>query len=69
MQRAATETDREREPAAGGASSGGHAVWLDETARIASFHQVDGYRMQTFQVHAFFMKYLHSLQERGYRFQ
>lgn len=47
----------------------GNIVWLNEQDRIASFHQVDGYEKQTFNTHDFFMKFLHSLQERGYRFQ
>ncbi len=46
-----------------------HVVWLNEQDRIASFHYVEGYNIQTFSCHDFFMSFLHSLQERGYRFQ
>ena len=46
-----------------------HTVWLSEQDRIASFHHVEGYNIQTFSCHDFFMSFLHSLQERGYRFQ
>jgi len=46
-----------------------HIVWLSERDRIASFHHVDGYEIQRFNCHDFFMKFLHSLQERGFRFQ
>ena len=46
-----------------------HIVWLSEQDRIASFHHVEGYYTQTFTCHDFFMSFLHSLQERGYRFQ
>ena len=46
-----------------------HIVWLSEQDRIASFHHVEGYSIQTFSCHDFFMSFLHSLQERGYRFQ
>lgn len=46
-----------------------YIVWLDEQARIASFHNVAGYEKRSFTCHEFFMSFLHSLQERGYRFQ
>lgn len=44
-------------------------VWLSETERIASFHPVEGYEVQMFTCHDFFISFLQSLQERGYRFQ
>lgn len=44
-------------------------VWLSEKDRIASFHPVDGYESQSFSCHEFFMAFLHTLQERGFRFQ
>ena len=44
-------------------------VWLDEQARIASFHSVAGYEERSFRCHDYFMGFLISLQERGYRFQ
>ena len=44
-------------------------VRLNEQARIASFHCVAGYEERFFTCHGFFMGFLHSLQERGYRFQ
>ena len=46
-----------------------HTVWLNDQARIASFHQVEGYILRTFICHDAYMTFLHSLQERGYRFQ
>ena len=46
-----------------------HIVWLSEKDRIASFHHVEGYQIQTFNLHDHFISYLHSLQERGFRFQ
>lgn len=46
-----------------------HAVWIGEEDRIASFHAVDTYELQTFVCHDFFLEYLRSLQERGFRFQ
>lgn len=47
----------------------GLVVWISERDRIASFHPVDGYRRQIFRQYDFFMNFLHSLQERGFRFQ
>ena len=44
-------------------------VWLDETARIASFHEIIGYQRHDYTNHSYFMDFLDSLQERGYRFQ
>ncbi|MBQ2739476.1 MAG: hypothetical protein IJE22_05540 [Oscillibacter sp.] len=44
-------------------------VWLDEQAKIASFHAVEGYRRQEFTTQDFFHKFMMSLQERGFRFQ
>ena len=46
-----------------------HTVWVSEKDRIASFHPVEGYAIQTFSNHDFFMSYIHSLQERSFRFQ
>ena len=46
-----------------------YTVWISEQERIASFHAVEGYEMQTFATHDFFMSYIHSLQERYFRFQ
>ena len=46
-----------------------HTVWVSEQDRIASFHPVEGYVVQTFSNHDFFMSYIHSLQERRFRFQ
>lgn len=49
--------------------SGVHTVWIGEEDRIASFHAVDSYELQTFVCHDLFIKYLRALQERGFRFQ
>ncbi len=46
-----------------------YTVWLNAEQQIASFHEVEGYRAMAFHVHKFFMDYLHTLQEQGYRFQ
>ena len=46
-----------------------HVVWGDEAAKVASFHQVEGYDRHIFANHAFFMDYLSSLQKRGFLFQ
>lgn len=46
-----------------------HTVWIGEEDRIASFHAVDSYELQTFVCHDLFIKYLRALQERGFRFQ
>ena len=46
-----------------------HTVWIGEEDRIASFHAVDDYELQTFSCHDYFIQYLRSLQERGFRFQ
>ena len=46
-----------------------YTVWTNDQTHVASFHAVDGYRRQTFRLREFFMNYLCSLQERGYRFQ
>jgi len=46
-----------------------YTVWLNDQTRIASFHNVSGYEQHSFTSHEFFMGFLHSLQERGYRFQ
>jgi len=43
-------------------------VWLDEQAKIASFHSEDGYREKTFPNRDAFIEFLHSLQQQGYRF-
>lgn len=44
-------------------------VWVDEKAKIASFHNVEGYRRQDFSNKEYFHSYMMSLQERGFRFQ
>ena len=46
-----------------------HTVWLNEESRIASFHEVNGFKKHDYSNHSYFMAFLHSLQERGYRFQ
>ncbi len=46
-----------------------HTVWVGEEDRVASFHQVDSYQPQTFSCHEYFINFLRSLQERGFRFQ
>lgn len=46
-----------------------HTVWLNEQARIASFHSVAGYEERSFHRRDYFMSFLNNLQERGFRFQ
>ena len=46
-----------------------HSVWLDETDRIASFHEISGYQRHDYAHQSSFMAFLHSLQELGYRFR
>lgn len=46
-----------------------HRIWIEEAERIASFHQVDGYRLQIVRGQESYVKLLQSLQERGFRFQ
>lgn len=46
-----------------------HVVWISDESRSASFHAVTGYTKHDYSNHDYFMAYLHSLQERGYRFQ
>ena len=46
-----------------------HTVWLNEESRIASFHEVSGYQKHDYSNRSYFMAFLHSLQERGYRFR
>ena len=45
------------------------SVWIDEHEKIASFHHVEGYLKYTYTNHEFFMKFLCTLQQRGFRFQ
>lgn len=44
-------------------------VWVDTKNRVASFHPVDGWQEQCFQIRDYFLNYLYALQEQGYRFQ
>ena len=46
-----------------------HTVWISEQNRIASFHEISGYQRHDYHNHSYFMAFLHSLQERGYRVQ
>ena len=46
-----------------------YTVWLNEVTHIASFHEISGYQRHDYHNHSYFMAFLHSLQERGYRFQ
>ena len=46
-----------------------HTVWISEHDRVASFHEISGYKRHDYINHSYFIAFLHSLQERGYRFQ
>lgn len=46
-----------------------HRVWVSVEERIASFHEVETYKLQTFQTYNTFISYLHTLAEQGFRFQ
>lgn len=44
-------------------------IWISEQERIASFHEVDAYKLQLIKGYDEYVKYLQRLQERGFRFQ
>lgn len=44
-------------------------IWINQTERIASFHEVDGYRPQAVRGQENYIALLQSLQEQGFRFQ
>lgn len=46
-----------------------HTVWVGEEDRVASFHEVENYQKRTFTCRDHFMGFLHTLQQRGFRFQ
>lgn len=46
-----------------------YRVWMGEKERIASFHEVAGYRQERFEDHDEFILFLRRLQEQGFRFQ
>ena len=46
-----------------------HTVWINDEAKIASFHFVEGYQEKEFCTQDFFIGFLQSLVEHGYRFQ
>lgn len=44
-------------------------IWVSEQERIASFHEVDAYKLQIIKGHDAYVNYLQLLQEKGFRFQ
>lgn len=46
-----------------------HQLWLEDEARIVSFHPMEGWRLLDFLDQGHFMGFLQDLQQRGYRFQ
>lgn len=46
-----------------------HRIWIGEADRIASFHPVDEYRLQTVSGYEDYVEFLQALQEQGFRFQ
>ena len=46
-----------------------HTIWVDMTAKIASFRAVETYEMKSFANHDEFMDYVNSLQADWFRFQ
>ena len=46
-----------------------YRVWIGEEERVASFHKVDGYKLQIIKGRDDYVKYLETLQEQGFRFQ
>ncbi|MBQ8801671.1 MAG: hypothetical protein IJZ52_05245 [Clostridium sp.] len=46
-----------------------NTVWLNEKERIASFHYISGYQRLEFPRRESFIRYLQTLQEKGWRFQ
>lgn len=48
-------------------AEGASVVWLNSDVQIASFHYEDGYKQLNFSNQVFFMSFLQSLMESGYR--
>lgn len=46
-----------------------HRIWVSEQERIASFHEVDAYKLEIIKGHEDYVKYLQFLQEQSFRFQ
>ena len=46
-----------------------HRLWLEDEARIVSFHPMEGWRLLDFLNHGHVMGFLQDLQQKGYRFQ
>lgn len=45
------------------------AVWVNETEKIVSFHEVDGYKLFPFTQHAQFVAFIMRMTELHFRFQ
>ena len=50
-------------------SESGLQAWIDRSARIVSFHPVDGYEYSKFEDYDKFVQFLCMLMDRSYRFQ
>ena len=46
-----------------------HRLWLEDEARIVSFHPMEGWRLLDFLDHGHFMGFLQSLPYKLYRFE
>lgn len=46
-----------------------YILWLDDKNKIVSFHEEDGYEKIEFSIRDFFINYLLSAGNTGYRFQ
>ena len=46
-----------------------YSVWVDETAKIVSFHEVDNSELSSFDQREIYLAYLSALTTQGYRFQ
>ena len=46
-----------------------YSVWVDETAKIVSFHEVDNSELIYFNQREIYLAYLSALTTQGYRFQ
>ena len=46
-----------------------YSVWIDETGKIVSFHEIDNSELIYFDQREGFLTYLSTLTTQGYRFQ
>ena len=44
-------------------------IWVDTQRKIVSFHEVPQFEVVAFALHEYFLNYIQSLSDSGYRFQ